>query len=76
MFWTDPKKDIQTGRIIQFEGDSREFTPYVGNTLRSRVEQEVVVDRSIEWRNGVYVSQTIRGKARALKCLGFCLCLT
>ncbi|MED3687701.1 DUF3238 domain-containing protein [Peribacillus butanolivorans] len=44
MSWTEPKKDIQTGKVIQFEGDSREFTPYAVNTMRSRVEQEVVVD--------------------------------
>ncbi|NOU88296.1 DUF3238 domain-containing protein [Paenibacillus sp. LMG 31460] len=42
--WTEPKHDIQTGNIIQFEGDSREFTPYAVNAMRSRVEQEVVVD--------------------------------
>ncbi|WP_039042847.1 DUF3238 domain-containing protein [Sporosarcina sp. ZBG7A] len=42
--WTEPKKDIETGKVIQFEGDSREFTPYAVNTMRSRVEQEVVVD--------------------------------
>ncbi|MEH7463525.1 DUF3238 domain-containing protein [Bacillus thuringiensis] len=44
MPWTEPKKDMQTGNIIQFEGDSREFTPYAVNAMRSRVEQEVVVD--------------------------------
>ncbi|MGF9975265.1 DUF3238 domain-containing protein [Viridibacillus arvi] len=44
MSWTEPKKDIQTGKVIQFEGDSREFTPYAVNTMRSRIEQEVVVD--------------------------------
>ncbi|WHY77153.1 DUF3238 domain-containing protein [Neobacillus sp. WH10] len=44
MSWTEPRKDIQTGKVIQFEGDSREFTPYAVNTMRSRVEQEVVVD--------------------------------
>ncbi|WP_276913771.1 DUF3238 domain-containing protein [Aneurinibacillus aneurinilyticus] len=44
MSWTEPKKDIQTGNIIQFEGDSREFTPYAVNAMRSRIEQEVVVD--------------------------------
>ena len=42
--WTEPKKDIETGKVIQFEGDSREFTPYAVNSMRSRVEQEVVVD--------------------------------
>ncbi len=35
---------METGKIIQFEGDSREFTPYAVNVMRSRVEQEVVVD--------------------------------
>ena len=44
MSWTEPKKDIQTGYVIQFEGDSREYTPYAVNTMRSRIEQEVVVD--------------------------------
>lgn len=44
MSWTGPMKDSQTSNIIEFEGDSREFTPYAVNTMRSRVEQEVVVD--------------------------------
>lgn len=44
MSWTEPKKVTQTGNIIQFEGDAREFTPYAVNAMRSRVEQEVVVD--------------------------------
>ena len=44
MSWTEPKKDTQTGNVIQFEGDSREFTPYAVNAMRSRIEQEVVVD--------------------------------
>ncbi|MEH6889554.1 DUF3238 domain-containing protein [Bacillus sp. JJ864] len=44
MPWTEPMQDIQTGNIIQFEGDAREFTPYAVNAMRSRVEQEVVVD--------------------------------
>lgn len=44
MSWTEPRKDMQTGKVIQFEGDSREFTPYAVNAMRSRVEQEVVVD--------------------------------
>lgn len=39
--WTGPN---QTGDLIEFEGDSREFTPYAVNAMRSRVEQEVVVD--------------------------------
>ncbi|MFP3415260.1 DUF3238 domain-containing protein [Bacillus sp. SIMBA_074] len=42
--WTGSKKDNQTGSLIEFEGDSREFTPYAVNAMRSRVEQEVVVD--------------------------------
>lgn len=42
--WTEPKKDIKTGNLIQFEGDSREFTPNAVNAMRSRIEQEVVVD--------------------------------
>lgn len=44
MSWTEPKRDIQTGNIIQFEGDAREFTSCAVNTMRSRIEQEVVVD--------------------------------
>lgn len=44
MSWTEPKKDIQTGNIIQFEGDSREFTAFAVNAMRSRIEQEVIVD--------------------------------
>ncbi|GGE78751.1 DUF3238 domain-containing protein [Priestia taiwanensis] len=42
--WTEPKEDIQTGNIIQFEGDAREFTPYAVHTMRSRIEHEVVID--------------------------------
>ena len=38
------RRILQTGKVIQFEGDSREFTPHAVNTMRSRVEQEVVVD--------------------------------
>jgi len=44
MSWTEAKKDVLTGNVIQFSGDSREFTPNAVNTMRSRVEQEVVVD--------------------------------
>jgi Protein of unknown function (DUF3238) len=44
MSWTEPMKNLESGKIVQFEGDSREFTPYAVNTMRSRVEQEVVVD--------------------------------
>jgi len=44
MSWTEPKKDAQSGNLIQFEGDSRDFTPFAVNTMRSRIEQEVVVD--------------------------------
>ena len=44
MSWTEAKKNMETGKVIQFEGDSREFTPYAVNAMRSRVEQEVVVD--------------------------------
>jgi len=42
--WTEPKKDIQTGNKIEFEGDSREFTPFAVHAMRSRIEQEVIVD--------------------------------
>ncbi|PFH88464.1 DUF3238 domain-containing protein [Bacillus sp. AFS088145] len=42
--WTEPNRDLQTGNLIEFEGDAREFTPYGVNTMRSRIEQEVFVD--------------------------------
>lgn len=42
--WTETTKDKQIGNKIEFEGDSREFTPYTVNTMRSRIEQEVIVD--------------------------------
>ncbi|WP_422657047.1 DUF3238 domain-containing protein [Paenibacillus sp. EC2-1] len=44
MAWTDPTKDLETGNVVQFEGDSREFTAYTVNTMRSRIEQEVIID--------------------------------
>ncbi|GAB6553104.1 hypothetical protein bcgnr5378_06410 [Bacillus cereus] len=44
MSWTEPRHDIKTGNIVEFEGDSREFTPNTINAMRSRIEQEVVVD--------------------------------
>jgi len=37
-------KDPATGRVFEYAGDAREFTPYAVNTKRSRLEQEVVVD--------------------------------
>ncbi|MEK4739052.1 MULTISPECIES: DUF3238 domain-containing protein [Bacillus] len=39
-----PIQDPATGRVFEYAGDAREFTPYVVNTKRSRLEQEVVVD--------------------------------
>lgn len=36
MSWTEPMKDTQTGNIIQFEGDSREFIPYTVNTMNRK----------------------------------------
>lgn len=42
--WTEPKQKENTEEIIQFEGDFREFTPFAVNAMRSRIEQEVVVD--------------------------------
>jgi len=36
----DPADD----RVVEFEGDDRGFTPHAVNTLRSRIEQEAVVD--------------------------------
>ncbi|MDQ0417169.1 hypothetical protein J2Z48_001341 [Croceifilum oryzae] len=44
MSWTEPRPDGETENMVQFEGDSREFTPYAGGMFRSRIEQEVVVD--------------------------------
>ncbi|UYO20976.1 DUF3238 domain-containing protein [Bacillus sp. 41-22] len=40
----EPIKDPATGRVFEYAGDAREFTPYAVNTKRSRLEQEVVVD--------------------------------
>ncbi|MGG2935717.1 DUF3238 domain-containing protein [Bacillus pacificus] len=39
-----PIKDAATGRVFEYAGDAREFTPYAVNTKRSRLEQEVIVD--------------------------------
>ncbi|MET7017821.1 DUF3238 domain-containing protein [Bacillus mycoides] len=39
-----PIQDPVTGRVFEYAGDAREFTPYAVNTKRSRLEQEVVVD--------------------------------
>ncbi|WP_242262147.1 DUF3238 domain-containing protein [Bacillus cereus group sp. BfR-BA-01453] len=39
-----PIKDAATGRIFEYAGDAREFTPYAVNSKRSRLEQEVIVD--------------------------------
>ncbi|GAB6427944.1 hypothetical protein bcgnr5372_38430 [Bacillus luti] len=44
MSWTEPRHDTKTGNTVEFEGDSREFTPHAVNAMRSRIEQEVVVD--------------------------------
>ncbi|MBC6975145.1 permease [Bacillus pseudomycoides] len=42
--WLEPIKDSATGRILEYTGDAREFTPYAVNTMRSRLEQEVIID--------------------------------
>ncbi|MFP5110677.1 DUF3238 domain-containing protein [Neobacillus sp. C211] len=42
--WLEPIKDPATGRIFEYTGDAREFTPYAVNTMRSRLEQEVIID--------------------------------
>ncbi|EMI9090327.1 MULTISPECIES: DUF3238 domain-containing protein [Bacillus] len=39
-----PIKDAATGRVFEYAGDAREFTPFAVNTKRSRLEQEVIVD--------------------------------
>ncbi|WP_243526846.1 DUF3238 domain-containing protein [Bacillus pseudomycoides] len=42
--WLEPIKDPTTGKLFEYTGDAREFTPYAVNTMRSRIEQEIVVD--------------------------------
>ncbi len=42
--WLAPIKDSSTGRVFEYTGDAREFTPYAVNTMRSRLEQEVIID--------------------------------
>jgi Protein of unknown function (DUF3238) len=42
--WLEPIKDPATGRIFEYTGDAREFTPNAVNTMRSRLEQEVIID--------------------------------
>ena len=39
-----PIHDPSTGNKFEYAGDAREFTPYAVNTMRSRLEQEVIVD--------------------------------
>ncbi|PFH88463.1 DUF3238 domain-containing protein [Bacillus sp. AFS088145] len=43
-YWLEPIKDSVTGRVLEYSGDAREFTPYAVNTKRSRLEQEVIID--------------------------------
>ncbi|MHC2834914.1 DUF3238 domain-containing protein [Bacillus sp. F9_6S_D1_P_5] len=40
----EPIKDPATGRLFEYAGDAREFTPYAVNAKRSRLEQEVNID--------------------------------
>lgn len=42
--WLEPIKDPTTGKLFEYTGDAREFTPYAVNTMRSRLEQEVIID--------------------------------
>ncbi|KQL43621.1 permease [Brevibacillus choshinensis] len=42
--WLEPIQDPATGRVFEYTGDAREFTPYAVNTMRSRLEQEVIID--------------------------------
>ena len=35
---------LQQERVFEYAGDAREFTPYAVNTMRSRLEQEVIID--------------------------------
>lgn len=42
--WLEPIKDPATEKIFEYTGDAREFTPNAVNTMRSRLEQEVIID--------------------------------
>ncbi|MGE7023445.1 DUF3238 domain-containing protein [Solibacillus cecembensis] len=42
--WLEPIKEPKTGKMLEYAGDAREFTPYAVNTMRSRLEQEVIID--------------------------------
>lgn len=42
--WLEPIKESSTGKILEYAGDVREFTPFAVNTMRSRLEQEVIID--------------------------------
>ncbi|EJQ73338.1 hypothetical protein IGK_05412 [Bacillus toyonensis] len=42
--WLEHIKDPTTGKLFEYPGDAREFTPYAVNTMRSRLEQEVIID--------------------------------
>jgi hypothetical protein len=42
--WLEPIKDPATGKVLEYAGDAREFTPYAVHTKRSRLEQEVIID--------------------------------
>ncbi|MCZ0873857.1 DUF3238 domain-containing protein [Peribacillus sp. AS_2] len=42
--WLEPIKDTATEKIFEYTGDAREFSPNAVNTMRSRLEQEVIID--------------------------------
>lgn len=42
--WLEPIKDPAKEKIFEYTGDAREFTPNAVNTMRSRLEQEVIID--------------------------------
>ncbi len=42
--WLEPIKESSTGKFLEYTGDAREFTPHAVNTMRSRLEQEVIID--------------------------------
>lgn len=42
--WLEPIKDPATKKIFEYAGDAREFTLNAVNTMRSRLEQEVIID--------------------------------
>ncbi|WP_088042072.1 DUF3238 domain-containing protein [Bacillus sp. EAC] len=44
VLWMAPRIDPTSGIQFEFGADAREFSPHTVNTMRSRIEQEVIVD--------------------------------